>query len=173
MNRRKRLGPGRKALERGSTFDSRGSGLGRGRIGKREERELLRNNPKPRRESRRAPGATGWTQRVFKLYGRRCVVCKGRAAQGHHAVPRQVIVAREGEGSPLEYDARNGVPVCVDCHLAHETSAVGRNAATGELYSRRIRYERLPQGVIDWADDHGFAWYLAKVDVYPRNERAR
>lgn len=154
--KRSRLGNGKKSIARGSTFKAQTDGLGRRPITRAVERELKRNNPTARARARRGPGARGWTQRVLALYGRRCVVCGARAVQGHHAVPRQTIVAREGEGTPLEYDARNGVPVCLACHAAHEGA------------SRRIGYWRLPEGVVEWAREHGFEWVLDREQVYPK-----
>ena len=135
--KRSRIGPGRKSLERGSTFIN--------------VKALLANNP--RRRARTAPGARGWTQRVFALYGRQCVVCGGKASQAHHAVPRQTIVARGGDSFEIAYDPRNGVPVCFDCHQAHENA------------SRRIPLSLLPPGVVAWADENGFRWYLDRT--YP------
>lgn len=105
----------------------------------------------------RAPGANGWTQRVFALYGHRCVVCGGEATQGHHAVPRQRIVTdtrkSRDERAVLEYDARNGVPVCWGCHEAHENA------------SSRIPRRLLPVGVVAWAREHGYG-HVLKPPVY-------
>lgn len=109
-------------------------------------------NPQFRRG--RVPGLRGFTQRVFTLYGRRCVVCRGRAVQAHHCVPLRTLFARsEAEGQALGADARNGVPVCAVCHERHENA------------SRRIRRGELPAGVVEWALANGFGWYLDRT--YP------
>lgn len=115
------------------------------------KRAIKSNNPTRRRG--KLPGATGWTQRVFALYGRTCVVCGQRATQGHHAVAKQTILAR-GD-LDLAYDARNGVPICELCHGRHEKAF------------KRIPRARLPHGVLDWAYDNGFGWFVDKRDVYP------
>lgn len=143
--KRSRLGPGRKSLDRGSTFKRPGETL--------DAKALLRNNP--RRREGEWPGERGWTQRVFSLYGRACVVCRGAAAaQAHHAVPKRTIIARGGAIDLLVFDARNGVPVCHRCHEAHENG------------SRRIPYVCLPGGVVAWAHENGWAWYLDRI--YPK-----
>jgi hypothetical protein len=122
------------------------------------KRALLKNNPPFRREEKTLPGATGWTQRVFALYGNLCVVCSKpgrpvRAVQAHHATPKRTIIAR-GDNE-LAYDQRNGVPVCKRCHERHETA------------TRRIPRSKLPEGVIRWAYEHDFGWYIDKRDIYP------
>jgi hypothetical protein len=119
-------------------------------------------NPPPRREAKRLPGARGWTQRVFALHGRRCIVCRAKAVQAHHVVPRGVIL-RAAHLTPdvretLAYDARNGVPVCVHCHERHELAAA------------RIPFDRLPDSVVEWARFHGFAGRVMDRRVYPRGD---
>jgi len=122
-------------------------------------------NPTPRREEKDTPGANGWTQRVFTLHGRRCRVCgKRRAVQGHHVVPRQVIVTaphltRE-QRAMLAYDARNGLPVCLRCHERHE------------LAVQRIPFEALPASVVEWAVEHGFEDRVFDERVYPSRRAA-
>lgn len=123
---------------------------------------IMKRNPRWRREEKTLPGASGWTQRVFALYGRLCVVCSepGKpvpAVHGHHAVPKQTILAR-GD-LELAYDQRNGVPICLDCHHKHEFPG-----ATGG----RIPRSKLPEGVIEWAYEHDFGWYIDKRAIYPR-----
>lgn len=126
------------------------SAMKRGR--RLQRKQVLKANPPRRRESRRFPGATGWTQRVFALYGRVCVACPRKhaqpAVQAHHVVPRHAILTAPHlsveERRALAYDARNGLPVCVRCHERH-TSAV-----------ERILRARLPASVIEWACEHGF-----------------
>lgn len=112
---------------------------------------ILQENPAYRREEREAPGARGWTQRVFTLYGGRCAVCGDRAVQAHHVVPKRTILARADP--ELAYDARNGCPVCLRCHERHETA------------TRRIPRAKLPLGCIMWAEAFGFDWYIERI--YP------
>lgn len=109
-------------------------------------------NPQFRRS--RVPGLRGFTQRVFTLYGNRCVVCGGRAVQAHHAIALRTLFARsEADGKALGADARNGVPVCALDHARHENA------------SRRIRRSELPLGVIAWAEEHDFGWFIDRT--YP------
>lgn len=133
--------------------------VARGR-GKLKRRDWRATNPTPRREDKRLPGARGWTQRVFALYGRKCVVCGRRAVQGHHAVERSVILSArhltQQERELLAYDARQGVPVCVRCHERH-TLAVAR-----------IPFECLPPPVVEWALEHGFRSRIMDRRIYPR-----
>lgn len=120
---------------------------------------------KPRSRARRNPNAAGWTQRVFHLYGRHCLACpKGRltrAVQAHHLVPRQRIAndARkpQAEREALEYDARNGFPICQRCHELHEFP--GPDA-------KRIPFSRIPAAAVEWAIEHGYS-YVLKPPVYP------
>jgi hypothetical protein len=113
-------------------------------------------NPKARGRRSRVPGLRGFTQRVFALYGDRCVVCHGKAVQAHHVVPLRTLFAR-GEDYALEAggDARNGAPICVACHESHENA------------SRRIRRSELPVGVIRWAQQEDFGWYIDRPGIYP------
>jgi hypothetical protein len=120
-------------------------------------------NPPPR--ASRNPMARGWTARVFTLYGRYCLACpKGkltRAVQAHHLVPRQRIdtdmrKTRE-ERDALEYDARNGFPICQRCHELHEFP--GPDA-------KRIPFSRIPAAAVEWARDHGYD-HVLQPPVYP------
>lgn len=128
---------------------------GRGKLNRRDWRA---RNPPPRKTS--LPGARGWTQRVFTLYGNRCVVCGERAVQGHHAVERSVILSArhltQTEREALAYDARNGVPVCLRDHERH-TNAVAR-----------IPFACLPPAVVEWALAHGFRGRIMDRRIYPR-----
>jgi hypothetical protein len=145
---------------------SRERAVERARNAQREAKALLagRRVPKNRREDRWLPGATGWTQRVFALYGRRCIVCGARAVQGHHVVPRQAILTArhlsEDERRQLAYDARQGVPVCARCHERHETAA------------ERIPFDRLPGTVVEWAVEHGFRQRVFDRRIYTRPRSA-
>lgn len=100
------------------------------------------------------PALRGFTQRVFTLYGRKCVVCRRRAAQAHHVIPKRTLKARQEPAETLG-DARNGVPVCVRCHERHEGA------------TRRICRDELPLGVIAWAYANNFGWYIDDVRYYP------
>jgi hypothetical protein len=124
------------------------------------QRELERaiRPPKPIRRARRNPLARGWTQRVFALYGRYCLRCSTkqkpvRAVQAHHAIPRQAIEdaphLTPEERLALEYDARNGVPLCLRCH--------------DDSPSSRLRRSQLPRDVIEWAREHGFEGRLDRI----------
>lgn len=138
------------------------------RIDLERVREALeRVEPKRRmRRRRRLPGESSWKRRVFERYGRQCVVCgcslrRGDipkpAAHAHHAIPRQTILGDTRKPvalrEQLAYDSRNGVPVCVDCHTAHEAA------------SRRIPRACLPGGVIEWAERFDWGWYIERT--YP------
>lgn len=119
-----------------------------------------KNNP-TRRAHDRNPNATGWTQRVFALYGRRCLVCNlRRASQAHHVVPAQRIRKADHldqeERDALEFDARNGLPICEPCHQGHE------------LASARIPYSRLKSQHLAWAMAWGFASTIKDARIYPR-----
>lgn len=125
--------------------------------------KIAAHNP-PRRSSHN-PCARGWTQRVFALYGRYCLACpKGkltRAVQAHHLVPRQRIAndfrKTQEERDALEYDARNGFPICQRCHELHEFP--GPDA-------KRIPFSRIPALAVEWAIEHGYD-YVLKPPVYP------
>lgn len=126
-----------------------------------DETKVKRNNPRRRRNA----NASGWTLRVFHLYGRYCLACpKGkltRAVQAHHLVPRQRIMAdarkTEEERLALEYDARNGFPICKRCHELHEYP--GPDA-------KRIPFSRIPALAVQWAAEHDYS-YVLQPPVYP------
>jgi hypothetical protein len=161
MRRGKPLGPGKKSAARGSTFKAKPRKQRDTTPDKLDVEAILRDNPRQRhgRRESRAPGAAGWTSRVFALHGRICLVCGNkRAVHAHHIVPARTIEAREGVYSPLIYDQRNGMPVCYDCHMAHERPAANRG---------RIPFDRIPRLAVQWAVAHGFDWYLSER-VYPR-----
>lgn len=117
--------------------------------------DVRKTNP-PRRYGVKNPMARGWTQRVFALYGRHCLACPKhvhtRAVQAHHLVPAQRIRndARKtrAERAELEFDARNGFPICQRCHEQHETG------------TRRIPMSRIPALALEWAIDHGYEHVL-------------
>jgi hypothetical protein len=107
----------------------------------------------PRREERSIPGANGYTQRVFAIYGVRCMVCGAKAVHAHHVVPKRTIVARGEADFPLVYDARNGFPICPACHERHEKAF------------RRIWRHELAFAHVDWAESNGFGWVIERY--YP------
>jgi cytochrome c1 len=123
-----------------------------------------RTNP-PKRYGRegKIPGSRGWTQRVFTLYGRECLACppedRRPAVQGHHVVPLQRILKADhltaDEIDALAYDARNGMPVCFECHGDHES------------YARRISRDQLSPEHFEWADEHGFGLVVRDRRMYP------
>lgn len=128
-----------------------------------DQAKVKKGNP-PRRSAKN-PAARGWTQRVFALYGRYCLACpKGklsRAVQAHHLVPRQRIAkdfrkTRE-ERDALEYDARNGFPICKTCHEHHEFPGAD---------AKRIPRSRIPALALEWAAEHGYA-HVLEAPVYP------
>lgn len=129
-----------------------------------DARAVEKDNP-PRRNGAKNPMARGWTQRVFALYGRHCLACPkhthSRAVQAHHIVPAQRIrndfrKTRE-ERDALEFDARNGFPICQRCHELHEFP--GPDA-------KRIPFSRLPALAVEWAADHDYS-YVLRPPVYP------
>lgn len=122
----------------------------------RLERVRKASAPLQRREERRFPGANGYTQRVFVLYGDRCSICSTRrapvkAVHAHHVVPKRTIIARGPADYSLVYDQRNGLPLCFGCHFDHE-------------YAPRVVIYRhhLLRGHLDWAAEFGFVWKVEK-----------
>ena len=152
----KRGGPLKRTTALTSDPVKRAAFIERGRGGlTRTRKPLGRAAPTPL-----LPGERGWTQRVFALYGRRCVVCGRKAVHAHHAVGKAVILAAwrlsVPEREALAYDERAGVPCCFDCHMNHEAA------------SRRIPFDRLPPAVVAWAIEHGFRGRIMDRRVYPR-----
>lgn len=119
--------------------------------------DFAATNPPPRKTT--LPGARGWTQRVFALYGNRCVACGKRAAHGHHTVALRTILDAHrltvDVRAALAFDARNGCPVCAQCHMDHEAAA------------NRIPFDKLPPGAVQWAIEHGFRSRVMDRRVYP------
>lgn len=76
-----------------------------------------------------------------------CVVCGARAhLDGHHAIPRRVLV-RLGFADYV-MDKRNRVPVCRHDHESHENR------------HRPLRRDELPASVFEFAAELGLEWYL-------------
>lgn len=133
-------------------------------------KRILKQNP-PRRFPRKGrkynPNSVGFTQRVFALYGHYCLACPRKTArkakQAHHVVPRQRITKAvhltQEERDALEYDARNGLPICLECHGDHEQPGVKDDA--------RIPRARLKPEHIAWAIEHGFETTINDRTVYP------
>lgn len=63
--------------------------------------------------------------------------CGARAAHGHHAITRQEL--RKHGGDPK--DARNIVPMALDCHGGHHSGAA------------RLHLSRLPDSVFEFAHE--------------------
>lgn len=118
----------------------------------------------PPKRSGKNPNAAGFTRRVFTLYGYRCLVCdKAKAVQAHHCVPRQRITKAphlsQTQRDALEYDARNGLPICMSCHAAHEYPGVRKDA--------RIPRAKLRPEHFEWAVQFGFATTINDRKLYP------
>lgn len=76
-----------------------------------------------------------------------CVVCGTRRnLDGHHAIPRRVLV-RLGFADYI-MDKRNRVPVCRYDHESHESR------------HRPILRSELPASVFDFAEELSLGWYL-------------
>lgn len=91
------------------------------------------------------------------LHEERCVVCGTRVhLDGHHAIPRRVLI-RLGLADHI-MDKRNRVPVCRHDHESHECA------------HRRIRRCELPASVFEFAAELGLDWYLDRF--YPTAEVA-
>ena len=91
------------------------------------------------------------------LHGSKCVVCgTSRDIDGHHAIPRRVLV-RLGFGDYV-MDKRNRVPICRHDHESHECR------------HRPIQRRELPASVFEFAAELGLEWYLDKH--YPAVEVA-
>lgn len=121
--------------------------------------------PLRRRAEKTRPGANGFTQRVFVLYGRHCLACPGkrraRAVHAHHVIPKRTIEARGDDfARDHAYDAKNGLPVCFRCHEKHENAVV------------RIPRARLRPEHFEWALEHGFGWFIDDARVYPPGAEA-
>lgn len=81
------------------------------------------------------------------LHGERCVVCHTpRNLDGHHAIPRRVLL-RLGFGDYI-MDKRNRVPVCRHDHESHENR------------HRPLLRAELPASVFEFAAELGLEWYL-------------
>lgn len=114
------------------------------------QRSALKRKPTTKTRGRRAGRArprasSGWLERVLAAHGFRCVVCRGRATQGHHAI-EQSVLCREIDRDRVDVvevldDVRNGVPVCTRCHERHHT------------WTRRIQRAELPGSVHEFARD--------------------
>lgn len=125
----------RRAPLRRATGLSRGTttGLSRGKPRARDEDGMLR-----------------WRLAVL---GKRCVVCGGKAVQGHH-VTEAAVLRREGHADKL-WDLRNMVPVCSYCHGRHHLGA------------RRITEDLLPAPALAFASELGLDWWIERT--YPAN----
>lgn len=83
------------------------------------------------------------------LHESKCVVCGTRRnLDGHHAIPRRVLVWHHLDEFVM--DKRNRVPVCRYDHESHECA------------HRLIRRCELPASVFDFAAEIGLEWYLDK-----------
>jgi hypothetical protein len=83
------------------------------------------------------------------LFHERCVVCGGRRdLDGHHAIPRRVLIWHHLDAYLM--DKRNRVPVCRHDHESHECRV------------RPIRRDELPADVFEFALEVGLLWYVDK-----------
>lgn len=79
----------------------------------------------------------------------KCVVCGTRRnLDGHHAIPRRVLIWNHLDEFVM--DKRNRVPVCRHDHESHENR------------HRPIRRDELPLSVFEFADELDLGWYIAR-----------
>lgn len=130
--KRSPLGPGRKSLERGSTFANGGAAL-------------RRQPPAGARKRRTGHGAANWRAATA---GQPCAVCGNPAIDGHHVTYRQVL-EREQLGH-LAWDTRNLLPLCRHCHDSHHNA------------SRRVPWACLRLENVDFAREVGLLWLLRR-----------
>lgn len=148
--KRSRLGPGRKSLERGSTFVSRGNGLKRRAPG----HATPRRDPAPTNPSRHESEKATWgaTART-----RPCAVCGSRTlVQGHHVIYAQHL-KREGLRGFL-WDLRNQLSLCAVCHARHHQAVA------------RVPRDLLTVNNHEFAAELGLSWLLRRE--YPVRKRA-
>lgn len=123
---------------------------GRGKL-RRKPRSRLKSFPGSKRLRK------DWRPAVFARYGPRCVVTGLPAEQAHHVVALNVILRAHHltveQRHQLAYDPENGAPVTADAHERHENA------------SRRITRSELRLQHVEWAERHGFGWYLDRI--YP------
>ena len=86
-----------------------------------------------------------WGKSVLADWNHRCAICKGRATDPHHLVPRQHYATR--------YELSNGIGLCSRCHLWDPNYAPHQNAA----------------GWLEWLDAHHVGLYEAYI-ADPRPE---
>lgn len=146
--KRTRLGPGKAALERGSTFKPRPVALKRASAPKRR--------PRPPRSARARAASGAWVVGLGP-----CAVCGStRGIAGHHVVTQQELghVAAE-QGRDLDrllWDQRNRLALCEGCHAAHHSRA--------RPVPLTILFHRCP-GVFDFAEEIDRSWWLERT--YP------
>lgn len=141
--RRSPLGPGKRSVQRGSTFASRGQGLGRARRARRDPVTVL--------------AASSWKAGVATAA---CVMCAARPVHGHHIVTQQEIrkaAARTGgDVDELLWDQRNRLALCADCHASHH--------ARSHPIPFNVLLTHAPAS-LEFASELGLDWWIERT--YP------
>lgn len=110
----------------------------------RKSRAPLKRSPRKARVSHtRARGE------AFRRSRGRCIVCRARAAHGHHVLPVEKWPA-------LTARAENIVALCDVCHARHHSAM------------RRVKWSELPQCSITLAQSTSGAAALYLERTYPR-----
>jgi 5-methylcytosine-specific restriction endonuclease McrA len=69
-----------------------------------------------------------WRESIFQVAGVKCLVCLERAAtQAHH-------IFNKSANNAFRYDIRNGLPVCMKCHLRERYNPSPVTARAYEAY---------------------------------------
>lgn len=135
------MGPGKKSLQRGSTF----------------------NPPKPTAKKKatkrpaglaRANSRSGQAQWTAFVTGKPCACCGNPAVQGHHVIYKQHL-HREALHH-LTWDPRNCLPLCFRCHHRHH------------LAIRPVKWSELRLENLEFAREVGLWWLLRRT--YYRTE---
>lgn len=147
--KRTRLGPGKAALARGSTFKPRAAGLKRSTAGRRPP-------SRPARSDQAKAGSAAW-----KVGLGPCAMCGStHGVQGHHAITRQElrhVAAEQGlDADTLLWDLRNRLALCEDCHASHH--------ARSHPVPLTVLFNYCPD-VFDLADEIDRSWWLERT--YP------
>jgi hypothetical protein len=113
--KRSKLGPGRKSLERGSTFPTPVNKAAGGASG--------RATGRPRRTPLKPPA--GEAAKAWGSGKKPCVICGSQRVEAHHIITRQRLVAKARElgidADRLLWDRRNKLWLCDRHHASHHS----------------------------------------------------
>lgn len=143
--KRSGIKPGKRSLERNSTFKPPAP--------KPAAKKAPKRRPAGQARANSRSGHAEWSAFVT---GKPCAVCGDPAVQGHHVIYKQHLHREQLDH--LAWDLRNCLPVCFRCHHRHHLSH--RPIKRGEL-----RLENL-----EFAREVGLWWLLRRT--YFRTEGA-